>query len=94
MDVDDVDMIFGDENVGDNAFDDVDVGGAPQSHNNDSDDKSSENGGCGDSCSHDFDCGCVDDGDDVDNDLPSTPTLDVSDDDCEYNVVTSATTIF
>ena len=94
MDVDDVDMIFGDENVGDNAFNDVDIGGVPQSHNNDFDDKSSDNGGCGDSCSHDFDCGCVDDGDDVDNDLPSTSTLDVSDDDCEYNVVASATTIF
>ena len=51
-------------------------------------------GDCGDSCSHDFDCGCVDDGDDVDNDLPSTPTLDVSNDDCEHNGVTSATTIF
>ena len=46
MDVDNVDMIFGDENVGDNAFDDVDVGGAPQSHNDDLDDKSYDDG-CG-----------------------------------------------
>ncbi len=49
---------------------------------------------CSDSWSHGFDCGCADNDDDVDNVLPSTPTLDVSDDDCECNDVTSATTIF
>ena len=49
---------------------------------------------CGDSCSHDFDCGCVDDDDDVDDDPSSAPTLDVGNDDSEYNDVTSATPTF
>ena len=49
---------------------------------------------CSGSWSHDLDCGCADDGDDVDNDPSSTPTLDVGNDDSEYNDVTSATPTF
>ncbi len=49
---------------------------------------------CSDPWSHDLDCGCADDGDDVDNDPSSAPTLDVGNDDSEYNDVTSATPTF
>ena len=49
---------------------------------------------CSDPWSHDFDCACADDDDDVDNDPSSTPTLDVGNDNSEYNDVTSATPTF
>jgi hypothetical protein len=49
---------------------------------------------CSDSWSHDFDCGCADNDDDDENVPPSTPTLDVGNDDSEYNDVTSATPTF
>ena len=49
---------------------------------------------CSDPWSHDFDCGCADDDDDGENVPPSTPTLDVGNDDSEYKDVTSATPTF
>ena len=49
---------------------------------------------CSGSWSHDLDCGCADNDDDDENVPSSTPTLDVIDDDCGYNDVTSTTTIF
>jgi hypothetical protein len=49
---------------------------------------------CSDSWPHEFDCGCADNDDDDENVPPSTPTLDVGNDDSEYNDVTSATPTF
>ncbi len=49
---------------------------------------------CSDSWSHDFDCGCAGNDDDDENVPSSTPTLDVGNDDSEYNDVTSATPTF
>ena len=64
MDVDDVDMIFGDGDGDDNVFDDGHVGDASQSHSGDFDGKASDGGGCSGSCSHDFDDIGVDNNDD------------------------------